>query len=68
MFTKYFEYYTIILGGVFFVDTLYSDSAVSCVKTAEPIEMPSGLLWARVGSRNHVLNEGPDRPMRRGNF
>ena len=28
-------------------------SAVSCAKTAEPIEMPFG-LWTLVGSRNHV--------------
>jgi len=30
-------------------------SAVSCAKTAEPIEMPFG-LWARMGPRNHVLD------------
>ena len=29
--------------------------AVGCAKTAEPIEMPCG-LWARVGSRNHILD------------
>jgi len=40
---------------------------VSPVKTAEPVEMPFG-LWAQVGSRNHVLDEGPDPPMGRGNF
>jgi len=34
-------------------------SAVSCAKTAEPIEM-SFELWARVGSRNHVLEGCPD--------
>jgi len=31
------------------------DSAVSCAKMAEPIEMPFG-LWARRGPRNHVLD------------
>jgi len=35
-------------------------------KTDEPIEMPLG-LWARVGSRNHVL-DGVQIPMGRGNF
>jgi len=34
-------------------------SAVSCVKTAELIEMPFG-LWARMRLRNHVLDRGPD--------
>jgi len=34
-------------------------SAVSCAKTAEPIEMPFG-TWARVGPWNHVLDGGPD--------
>ena len=29
-----------------------------CVKTAEPIEMPFGLL-AGMGRRNHVLDGGP---------
>ena len=38
------------------------DIAVSCVKTAEPIEMPFG-LWARVGSGNYVLNGAPDLHM-----
>ena len=36
-------------------------------KTAKPNEMPYG-LWARVNSRNHVLDAGPDCPMRRDNF
>jgi len=36
-------------------------------KTAEPIEMRFGVL-TRVGQKNHVLDEGPDRPMSRGNF
>jgi len=29
-------------------------SAVSCARTAEPIEMPFG-IWTRVGPRKHVL-------------
>jgi len=33
-------------------------STVVCAKTAEPIWMPFG-LWARMGSRNHVLDGGP---------
>jgi len=36
-------------------------SALSCLKTAEPIEMPFG-IW------NHVLYGVPDCPMRRPNF
>jgi len=32
----------------------YSDSTVTCAKTAEPIEMSFG-IWTRVGQRNHVL-------------
>ena len=32
----------------------YSDSAVSCAKTAEPIEMPNALC-TRVDPRKHVL-------------
>jgi len=36
-------------------------SAVVCAKTAEPNEMPFGLR-TRVGSRNHVLDGGPDPP------
>ena len=42
-------------------------SAVTCAKTAEPIEMPFG-LWAWSGSGNHELDGGPDPPTRRGNF
>jgi len=35
---------------------------------AEPIEMPFG-LWARVGTRNQVLDRGVQIPlMGRGNF
>jgi len=44
-----------------------SVTLVSPAKMAEPIEMPFG-LWTRVGSRNRVLDGGPDLPMRRGNF
>jgi len=38
-------------------------------KTAEPMEMPFGLM-PLVGPRNHVglLDGGPDSPMGRGNF
>jgi len=32
-------------------------SAMSCAKTAEPIEMLFGLV-IRVGARNHTLDEG----------
>jgi len=32
-------------------------SAVSCAKTAEPIEMLFG-IWTRLGPRKHVLGEG----------
>jgi len=37
------------------------DTAVNCAQTAETIKMPLG-LWVRVGSRNHVLDRGPDAP------
>jgi len=40
------------------------DTVVSCAKTAEPIEMPFG-LWARVGSKNHVL-DGVQIPLCKG--
>jgi len=33
------------------------DTAVSCAKTAEPIEMPFE-LWTRVDPIKHVLDEG----------
>ena len=36
-------------------------------KTAAPIEMPFGLR-TRVRRRNHVLDEGPDPLLGRGNF
>jgi len=36
-------------------------SGMSPAKTAEPMEMQFG-LWTRMGSRNHVLHEGPDPP------
>jgi len=44
-----------------------NNTAVSCARMAELIEMPFG-LWTLVGPRNHVLDVGPDRPKRRGNF
>ena len=34
-------------------------AAVSCAKTAEPIELAFGML-SGVGLGNHVLNGGPD--------
>jgi len=34
---------------------VWGPSAVSCAKTAEPIEMPFG-VWTRVGRRKHVLD------------
>ena len=36
---------------------VWRPSAVSCVNTAEPIEMPFG-LWTPVGRRKHVLDGG----------
>ena len=39
-----------------------SVTVVNPAKTAEPIEM-SFELWTRVGTRNHVLNGGPDSPI-----
>ena len=35
----------------------YRDFAVSCAKTAEPIEMLFG-MWTRLGPRKHVLDVG----------
>ena len=42
-----------------------SVTVVGSAKADEPIEMPFG-LWARVGPRNHVLDEGADAPTARG--
>ena len=36
----------------------YRDTLRSSVQTVEPIEMPFG-LWARMGTRNHVLDGSP---------
>jgi len=44
-----------------------SVTLVNPAKMAAPIEMPFGLR-TRAGPRNHVLDEGPDLPMGRGNF
>jgi len=44
-----------------------SITLVSPAKTDEMIQMPFGLNTL-VGPRNHVLDGGPDAPMRRGNF
>jgi len=38
-----------------------SVTAVSCAKTAEPIEMRFW-LWTRVDQRNHVFGGGTDPP------
>ena len=44
-----------------------SVTLVSPAKTAEPIEMPSGLrTW--LGPRDHVLDGGSDPPMGSGKF
>jgi len=40
---------------------------MSCAKTAEPIEMPFGVL-SRVVPRNHVLDGGADAPVGKGSF
>jgi len=44
-----------------------SVTLVSPAKTAKPIEISFGLR-TRMGLGNHVLDEGPDPPMGRGNF
>ena len=44
-----------------------SVTLVSPAKTAEPIEMPFGLM-TQVGPGNQVLDGGPNPPMGRGNF
>jgi len=43
------------------------DSAMSCAKTTEQMERTSG-LWARVGSRNHVLDGVQIPPCERAIF
>jgi len=45
----------------------YGRSVVSCAKTADPIEMPYGML-SRVDPRNDVLDEGADAETGRGTF
>jgi len=45
----------------------YRDTALSCAKTAEPIEMPFG-LWARMGPRNHVRDGVQISPLEGGDF
>ena len=44
-----------------------SVTVMNFAKPAELIEMPFG-LWTPMGPRNHVLDGGPDHPMRRDNF
>ena len=41
------------------VQCVLGHSAVICAKTAEPIKMLFG-LWARMGPRNPVLDQGPE--------
>ena len=58
-----------ILGVFIPIDNalLYRIAVGTHTKTAEPIEMPFGLMtW--VGPRYHVLDVGPDLPRGRGNF
>ena len=40
---------------------------MSRAKTAEPIEMPSG-IWTRVGPRNRVLGGGFESPKEKRHF
>ena len=40
---------------------------MSPTNTAEPVEMPFG-LWASMGSRNRILDGGPDPSMGSGNI
>jgi len=42
------------------------DALIVPAKAAEPIEMPFGLLWTRVGATNHVL-DGMRARFRQGN-
>jgi len=52
------------------VPVLYNGhTAVTCAKTAEPVEMPFG-LWARTSPRNHELYRVQNSrfPMTRGSF
>ena len=44
-----------------------SAATASPARTVELSEMLFG-MWNRLGLRNHVLDEGPDHHMRRGNF
>jgi len=55
------------LGVLFPTDNaLCSIAFVTHTKTAEPIEMPFGMM-TRVGRRDHVLDGGPD-PQGKGQF
>jgi len=55
--------------GVFFPtdNALYSIAFGTRTNTAEPIEMPFGIM-TQVGSRYHVLDGRPDPTRGRGNF
>jgi len=46
---------------------VHGPSVVVYAEMAEPIEIPFGLR-TRVGPGNHVLDGGPDTPIKRGNF
>jgi len=55
------------LGIFFSIDSaLYSITFGTLTKTAEPIQLPFGLM-TRVGHRYHVLDRGPD-PKGKGQF
>ena len=52
----------------FSIDSAFYSIAVGThTKTAEPIEMPFGMI-TQVGPRYHVLDGRPDPPNGRGNF
>jgi len=49
-------------------NALYSIAFGTHSKTAEPIEMPFGMMMSELGQRNSVLHGGDDPRRRRGNF
>jgi len=55
--------------GIFFPidNVLHSIAFGTHTKTAEPIQMPFGMM-TRVGCRYHVLDVGPNLPWGRANF
>ena len=62
-----FDVYRVIISGKGMSGHVRRHSNVSGAKMAELIDMPFG-LWTRVDSRKHVLDEGLDSSMGRGNF